>query len=79
MALATRMAQQPPQSLRLAKTLLRHGTTSSYETIMELSAASQSMMHYTDDHMEGVNAILEKGDGKEFDSEALSCWRRVIS
>lgn len=60
MALATRMAQQPPQSLRLAKTLLRHGTTSSYETIMELSAASQSMMHYTDDHMEGVNAILEK-------------------
>nr|WP_070959885.1 crotonase/enoyl-CoA hydratase family protein [Hyphomonas sp. Mor2] len=60
MELATRMAQQPPQSLRLAKTLLRHGTTSNYDTIMELSAASQSMMHFTEDHMEGVNAILEK-------------------
>ena len=60
MALAERMAGQPPQSLRLAKTLLRHGATSSYETIMELSAASQALMHKTDDHMEGVDAILEK-------------------
>lgn len=60
MALASRMAQQPPQSLRVAKTLLRHGTTASYETIMEMSAAAQSMMHHTEDHMEGVNAILEK-------------------
>ena len=60
MELATRMAQQPPQSLRVAKTLLRHGTTASYETIMEMSAAAQSMMHHTDDHMEGVEAILEK-------------------
>ena len=60
MGLAERMAGQPPQSLRLAKTLLRHGATSSYETIMELSAASQAPMHKTDDHMEGVDAILEK-------------------
>ena len=60
MALAGRMAGQPPQSLRLAKTLLRHGATSSYETIMELSAASQALMHKTNDHMEGVDAILEK-------------------
>lgn len=60
MGLAERMAVQPPQSLRLAKTLLRHGATSSYETIMELSAASQALMHKTDDHMEGVDAILEK-------------------
>lgn len=60
MGLAERMAEQPPQSLRLAKTLLRHGATSSYETIMELSAASQALMHKTDDHMEGVDAILEK-------------------
>ncbi|MBR9833722.1 MAG: crotonase/enoyl-CoA hydratase family protein [Alphaproteobacteria bacterium] len=60
MALASRMAQQPPQSLRVAKTLLRHGATASYDTIMEMSAAAQSMMHHTDDHMEGVDAILEK-------------------
>lgn len=60
MKLAENIAQQPPQSLRLAKTLLRHGATASYETIMELSAAAQSMMHHTDDHIEGVDAILEK-------------------
>ena len=58
--MAEQIAVQSPQSLRLAKTLLRHGATSSYETIMELSAASQALMHHTDDHMEGVDAILEK-------------------
>ena len=63
MALATEMAAQPPQSLRVAKTLLRHGQTASYETIMEMSAAAQSMMHHTEDHIEGVNAILEKRKG----------------
>lgn len=60
MALATDIAAQPPQSLRLAKTLLRHGNMASYETIMEMSAASQALMHHTEDHMEGVQAILEK-------------------
>jgi 2-(1,2-epoxy-1,2-dihydrophenyl)acetyl-CoA isomerase len=63
MKLAEEMAAQPPQSLRVAKTLLRHGQTASYETIMEMSAAAQSMMHHTEDHIEGVNAILEKRKG----------------
>lgn len=58
--LAEQISVQPPQTLRLAKTLLRHGTTASYETIMEMSAASQALMHHTEDHVEGVNAILEK-------------------
>ena len=58
--LAERIASQPPQSLRLAKTLLRHGATSSFDATMEMSASAQSMMHFTDDHFEGVNAILEK-------------------
>lgn len=60
MALATSIAAQPPQTLRLAKTLLRHGNMASYDTIMEMSAASQALMHHTEDHMEGVEAILEK-------------------
>ena len=59
-AMAEKIAKQPPQSLRLAKTLMRHGATASYNTIMEMSAASQALMHMTDDHMEGVDAILEK-------------------
>ncbi len=58
--LAARIVAQPPQSLRLAKTLLRQGQTATYETIMEMSAMAQSMMHHTEDHMEGVAAILEK-------------------
>ena len=63
MQLAEEMAAQPPQSLRVAKSLLRHGQTANYETIMAMSAAAQSMMHHTEDHIEGVNAILEKRAG----------------
>ena len=60
MTLATRIAQQPPGALRLAKTLLRQGQTASYQSVMEMSAAAQALMHHTRDHVEGVAAILEK-------------------
>lgn len=60
LALAEKIALQPPQALRLAKTLMRHGVNSSYDALMEMSAASQAVMHETEDHIEGVNAILEK-------------------
>ena len=59
-ALAHKIAQQPPQALRLAKTLLRQGQTTTYDAILELSAAAQALMHHTADHQEGVAAILEK-------------------
>ncbi|WP_374469866.1 crotonase/enoyl-CoA hydratase family protein [Phenylobacterium sp.] len=58
--LANRIAEQPPHALRLAKTLLKQGQTASYDTIMEMSAAAQAISHLTEDHMEGVAAILEK-------------------
>jgi enoyl-CoA hydratase/carnithine racemase len=58
--LANRIAVQPPHALRLAKTLLRQGQTASYDTLMEMSAAAQALAHLTEDHMEGVDAILEK-------------------
>lgn len=61
--LAAKIAAQPPQALRLAKTLLRQGQTASYDTIMEMSAAAQALMHHTADHAEGVDAILEKRAG----------------
>jgi enoyl-CoA hydratase/carnithine racemase len=60
LALANRIAMQPPHALRLAKTLLRQGQTASYDTLMEMSAAAQAIAHLTEDHMEGVDAILEK-------------------
>jgi enoyl-CoA hydratase/carnithine racemase len=60
MKLAEKIAQQPPHALRLAKTLLKQGQTASYDTILEMSAAAQAISHLTEDHMEGVDAILEK-------------------
>ena len=60
MALAERIAAQPPHALRIAKSLLRQGQTASYDTIMEMSAAAQAIMHLTDDHAEGVAALIEK-------------------
>jgi len=59
-ALATRIAAQPPHALRLAKNLLKQGQTATYDTIMEMSAAAQAISHMTEDHMEGVDALLEK-------------------
>jgi enoyl-CoA hydratase/carnithine racemase len=60
MGLAERIAQQPPHALRLAKSLLKHGQTTTYDTLMEMSAAAQAISHLTEDHMEGVDALLEK-------------------
>ena len=64
MSLAERIAQQPPHALRLAKSLLKQGQTTTYDTLMEMSAAAQAISHLTDDHMEGVNALLEKREAK---------------
>jgi enoyl-CoA hydratase/carnithine racemase len=61
-ALANKIAIQPPHALRLAKSLLRQGQSASYDTLMEMSAAAQAISHLTEDHMEGVDAILEKRD-----------------
>ncbi|HEX6866040.1 MAG TPA: crotonase/enoyl-CoA hydratase family protein [Caulobacteraceae bacterium] len=62
MKLAERIAKQPPHALRLAKSLLKQGQTTTYDTLMEMSAAAQAISHLTDDHMEGVDALLEKRD-----------------
>ena len=58
--MATRIAAQPPHALRLAKSLLKQGQTASYDTVMEMSAAAQAISHMTEDHIEGVDALLEK-------------------
>jgi enoyl-CoA hydratase/carnithine racemase len=60
LALAEKIAAQPPHALRLAKSLLKQGQTTSYDTLMEMSAAAQAISHLTEDHMEGVDSILEK-------------------
>ena len=59
-AMAEKIAMQPPHALRVTKALMRQGQTATFDAIMELSAASQGLMHHTADHEEGVDAILEK-------------------
>jgi len=59
-ALAARICRQPPDVLRLTKRLMRDGERASFETLMELSAAFQSLAHLTRDHAEAVTAFFEK-------------------
>jgi len=61
--LAGRMAAQPPDVLRMTKRLLREGQATSFDNIMELSAAMQSLAHHTEDHVEAVTAFFEKRPG----------------
>ena len=63
MALAQRMAKQPPDVLRMTKRLLRAGQTSSFDTVMEMSAGFQAVAHNTKDHEEAIAAFFEKRDG----------------
>lgn len=59
-SMAEAVAQQSPEALRAAKRLLRHGQTVGFETLMEMSANAQALMHASDDHIEAVSAMLEK-------------------
>lgn len=60
LALAERIAANPAHALRLTKRLLREGQHMRLDSLLELSAAYQALAHHTDDHLESVNAFLEK-------------------
>ncbi len=59
-ALAQRIAANPSHALRLTKRLLREGQHLRLDSLLELSAAFQALSHHTEDHVEAVNAFLEK-------------------
>jgi enoyl-CoA hydratase/carnithine racemase len=59
-ALAARISRQPPDVLRMTKKLMREGMGVSFDTIMEMSAAYQSLAHLTEDHHEAVAAFFGK-------------------
>ncbi|MFA4899671.1 MAG: crotonase/enoyl-CoA hydratase family protein [Brevundimonas sp.] len=63
LAVAAQVAAQPPQALRMAKTLLRQGRDTTFDQMLEMSAAMQALAHLTEDHQEGVAAVLEKRPG----------------
>ena len=60
MALAERIAANPGHTLRLCKRLLREGQHMRLDSLLELSAAYQSLAHHTEDHQEAVAAFVDK-------------------
>ncbi|WP_024792931.1 crotonase/enoyl-CoA hydratase family protein [Tomitella biformata] len=62
-ALAARVAKNPPHAVRMSKKLLRESQQQSLESVLELSAAMQSLAHHTEDHREALAAFSEKRAG----------------
>ena len=60
MALAERIAFNPPHVLRWTKRLMREAQHGSLDTVLEMAAAYQALAHQTTDHVEAVAAMLEK-------------------
>ncbi|AMV70442.1 enoyl-CoA hydratase-related protein [Desulfuromonas carbonis] len=62
--LAATIAAKPPQAVRLAKRLLGLARNHDLPATLAFSAAFQGMLHQSDDHLEAVNAFLEKRPGR---------------
>ena len=60
LATAEDIAGQAPQALRMTKALLRQGRDATFDQVLEATAAMQALAHLTEDHAEGVAAVLEK-------------------
>ena len=58
--LAHQIANNPPQVIRATKRLLKLGQTMTLPELLDESANVQAQMHSTEDHIEAVNAFLEK-------------------
>lgn len=58
--LAQKIANNPPQAIRATKRLLQLGQTLDLPELLDESAKVQARMHATEDHIEAVNALLEK-------------------
>jgi enoyl-CoA hydratase/carnithine racemase len=60
MALALRIARNPPQVLRWTKRVLRESRNAPLNAILDLSATYQALAHETADHREAIAAFFEK-------------------
>lgn len=58
--LAGQIAAKPPQALRLTKRMMKLAQRTELPDFLDLCACFQSMAHHTADHLEAVNAFLEK-------------------
>lgn len=58
--LADLIVANPAKTLRLAKRLLREGQQTRLSDVLELSSAYQALAHETADHIEAVDAFIDK-------------------
>ncbi len=63
MKTAQRIAQHAPNSIRMAKRLLREAAEHDLNSSLELAAAMQGVLLHTEDQREAVKAMLEKRPG----------------
>jgi enoyl-CoA hydratase/carnithine racemase len=61
--LAREIAAKPPQALRLTKRLLKLAQRQELGDFLDLCATFQGMCHNTEDHLEAINAFVEKRPG----------------
>ena len=59
-AVARQIAANPSQALRMTKRLIREGQHTRLESLLEMSAGFQALAHTSDDHLEAVDAFLNK-------------------
>jgi enoyl-CoA hydratase/carnithine racemase len=58
--LAARIAANPPQVMRMTKALLRQSLGTTLDAALDAAAAMQAIAHYTADHREAVDALLDR-------------------
>ena len=61
--LAAAIAARPPHAVRMTKRLLKHAQRGTLPDFLELCACFQGMAHHRQDHVEAINAFLEKREG----------------
>ena len=59
-AIAARIVANPAKTLRLSKRLLREGQQGRLGDVLQLSSAFQALAHETADHLEAIDAFIEK-------------------
>ena len=58
--MAATIAAKPPHALRYAKRLMQMAQRQELPDFLDFCATVQGMCHNTEDHLEAVNAFLEK-------------------
>lgn len=70
--LAMRIAVNPPHAVRMAKRIMKEGRSGSLASVLELSAAMQSLAHTTQAHRDAVAAFISKGAAHGKDTSRLT-------